>query len=302
MRLLRVYPAAWRARYGEELATLVQELEHEARMSWHDRVDVARAGLGERVRALTAAGLPPRDQAREGSLLVLCAWTLFVLGGFGVQKASEHWQAVTPTDQRGVPAAAFDVLFWTAGIGSALVLLGVAFSFPAFASLIRRGGWKTVRRPIIRATLFSLLAVAATVGLARWAHSLTPAARNGHDAFYSAVFVAWVLLFGACLAAWAAAARATAHQLTWPTRILRLEVWLGVTVTVTMVVMTIATAIWWATLANAAPWFFDGQPVGSNASALTPNIAVPTALMLCATALALIGAIRAIKALAHVTA
>ena len=302
MRLLHFYPAAWRERYGEELATLVQELDQNARMSWRERVDVARAGVSERVRVLTAGGLPPREQARDGALLVLCAWTLFVLGGFGVQKASEHWQAVTPTAEQGLPAGAFDVLFWTAGIGSALVLLGVALSLPGVVALIRRGGWTTVRRPIIRATLLSLLAVAATVGLARWAHSLSQVARNGHDALYSGVFIAWVLLLGACLAAWAAAARATARELPWSTSTLRLEVWLGVIVTLTMVVMTIATVVWWATLADAAPWFFAGHPVGSDASPITPNVAVPTALMLCATALGALGAVRAGKALAQVTA
>ncbi len=301
MRLLRVYPAAWRARYGDELAALVEELSQDARMAWHERFDVVRAGVSERLRVLTAGGLPPREQAREGSLLVLFAWTLFVLGGFGVQKASEHWQAVTPPSKQGLPAVAFDVLFWTAGIASALVLLGVALSFPGFADLIRKGGWTKIRRPIIRASLLSLLAVAATIGLASWAHSLTAAARNGHDTFYSGVFVSWILLVAACLVAWTTAAGATARQLSWPGRLLRLEVWLGVAVSATMAVMTIATAIWWATLASAAPWFFDGQPVGSNASALTLNIAVPTTLMLCATALALIGAIRAVKAIANVT-
>ena len=141
-------------------------------MSWRDSLDVARAGVSERVRVLAAGALPPREQARDGSLLVLCAWTVFVVGGFGVQKASEHWQAVTPADKQGLPAGAFDVLLLTAGIGSALVLLGVALSLPGVVTLIRRGGWTTVRRPIIRATLLSLLAVAATIGLARWAHSL----------------------------------------------------------------------------------------------------------------------------------
>ena len=300
MRLLHIYPAPWRARYGEELAALVQELDRNSHMSWRDSLDVARAGVSERVRVLAAGALPPREQARDGSLLVLCAWTVFVVGGFGVQKASEHWQAVTPADKQGLPAGAFDVLLLTAGIGSALVLLGVALSLPGVVTLIRRGGWTTVRRPIIRATLLSLLAVAATIGLARWAHSLTPAARNGHDAFYGGVFVAWVLLLGACLAGWAVAARATARELSWSTKILRLEVWLGVTVTVTMVVMTIATAVWWATVASAAPWFFAGHPVGSGASPLTPNVAVPAALMLCATALGVLGAVRAGKALAHV--
>jgi hypothetical protein len=302
VRLLRAYPAAWRARYGDELATLVEELADNARMSWRDRLDVVRSGVRERARVLIVGGLPPREQAREGSLLVLFAWTLFVLGGFGVQKASEHWQAVTPAGKQGLPAAAFGVLFWTAGIGSALVLLGVALSLPGFVALLRRGGWTKIHRPILRASLLSLFGVAATVGLARWAHSLTPAARNGHDALYSGVFVAWVLLLAACLVAWTAAARATARQLSWSERILRLEVWLGLAVSAAMAVMTVATAIWWGALASAAPWFFDGRPVGSSASALTLNLAVPSAFMLCATALGLIGAMRALKAITHIAA
>ena len=95
--------------------------------------------------------------------------------------------------------------------------------------------------------------------------------RYGRDAFYSVVFVAWVLLIAAGLAAWTAVASTTAHQLTWPTRILRLEVRLGVAVTAAMAVMTIATAIWWVTLAQAAPWFFDGHPL-----APTPQPSAPT--------------------------
>lgn len=298
MRLLRAYPAAWRARYGDELATLVEELDADARMSWRDRFDVVRAGVSERVRVLMAGGLPPREQAREGSLLVLFAWTLFVLGGFGVQKASEHWQAVTPTGKQGLPAAAFDVLFWTAGVGSALVLLGVALSLPGLAALLRGGGWAQIRRPINHALLLSVLGVGAIVGLARWAHSLTPAAHNGHNALYSGVFVAWILLVAVCLVAWAAAARATARQLSWSARILRLEAWLGLAVSVAMAVMTVATAIWWGALASAAPWFFDGRPVGSSASALALNVVIPSVLMVGATVLGLTGALRAVKATA----
>jgi hypothetical protein len=301
MKLLRVYPAAWRVRYGDELATLIDELAGGARMSWRVRLDVLRGGLVERVRVLGLGGPPPRERARQGSVLVLYAWMLFVLGGFGVQKASEHWKAVTPTAKQGLPAAAFDVLIAAAAVGSGLVLLGVAVSLPRLAALIRRGGWAQIRRPIVRAAVLSLLLVAATFGLAAWAHSLTPAARNGHNAVYSAVFIAWIVLFAACLLAWAAAAAATARQLSLSAGLLRFEVWLGAAVSAAMTVMTIATAVWWGSLASAAPWFFEGKPVGSSASALVSNMIVPAGLMLCATALGLIGATRALKALGHVS-
>lgn len=302
MRLLRVYPASWRARYGDELATLIEQLDGGTQMSRRVRLDIVRAGLAERVRVLGLRGRPPLERAREGSLLVLYAWMLFVLGGLGVQKASEHWQAVTPTAKQGLPAAAFDALVIAAAIGATLVLLGVAALLPPLAAAIRQGRWTQIRRPILRAGLLTLLTLLATVGLARWAHSLTPAARNGHSAVYTGVFGGWVLLLAACLFAWATAAAATARHLTLPTALLRFEVSLAATVSVTMAAMTIATGVWWGSLARAAPWFFEGRPAGSNASALVSNMIVPAVLMLCATLLGLIGATQAIKALINISA
>ena len=266
-------------------------------MSWRVRYDVVRSGVAERLPVLALRGLPARERAREGSVLVLYAWVVFVLGGFGVAKASEHWRAVTPTAKQSLPAAAFDVLVVAASVGSVLVLLGVAVALPRLAALLRGGGWSELRRPILRAFSLSAATVAATVGLSAWAHSLTPAARNGGDAAYGCVFLCWVVLLAACLLAWAVAAAATARQLALPAGTLRFEVWLAATVSAAMAVMTIATAVWWGSLASAAPWFFDGRPVGSNASALVSNMVVPAGLMLCATSLGLIGAGRAMKAL-----
>jgi hypothetical protein len=87
-----------------------------------------------------------------------------------------------------------------------------------------------------------------------------------------------------------------------PVGTLRVEVWLAVAVSAAMAVMTIATAVWWGSLASAAPWFFDGRPTGSNANALQWNIIVPAILMLAATALGLTGATRAAKAFTSVSA
>jgi hypothetical protein len=297
MRILRAYPPAWRARYGDELAALLEQLDG-GRVSGRNRLDVIRSGIAERVRRLVRGGLPPGERAREGSLLVLHAWMLFTLGGFGVAKAAEHWQAVTPVAKRGLPAAAFDVVVAVAAIGSALVLLGVAVLLPRLTVLVRSGGWPRIERPIVRAVALSLLAAAATIALAAWARSLTPGARNGGDGLYGAAFAAWIVLFAACLLSWARAAAAAARRLVLPVELLRLEVRLAAAVSVAMVVMTAATGVWWGALAHAAPWFFAGRPVGAAASALTPNMIVPAALMLCASALGLLGATTALRALA----
>jgi hypothetical protein len=59
---------------------------------------------------------------------------------------------------------------------------------------------------------------------------------------------------------------ATARRLRLRAATLRVEAWLADAVTVAMAVMTVATVVWRAALANAAPWFLAGKPVGSSAS------------------------------------
>jgi hypothetical protein len=275
MSLLHAYPAAWRLRYGDELAALLEELGGKGRMTWRVRFDVVRAGLLERVRL---GGMPPRERVGEGTLLVVYAWMLFVLAGFGVQKASEHWAVATPANDRGLPTAAFDTLVVAAGIGSVLVLAGVALALPVLLAFVRRNGWRELSTPIAHALAVTVALVAATVAVAVWAHGLTPAARNGHDHLYSGVFGAWVLLFAASLFAWARAAAATARRMTFTDNLLRLESFLAAGVCASMVVMTAATAVWWAALAGVAP-----EVVSPTAA----NLVVPTSLMLVATLLAL---------------
>ena len=62
-RLLRWYPPAWRARYGEELEELIAEATGGGRVPWRTRLDIARSGTRERLRAsgLTGDGVPPDD-------------------------------------------------------------------------------------------------------------------------------------------------------------------------------------------------------------------------------------------------
>src|SRR5262249_57216521 len=116
--------------------------------------------------------------------------------------------------KEGRPQAAFDVLLAAAGIGSVLVLVGVAVALPRLAALVRGGGWGQIRRPILVAAVLTALAAAATAGLAAWAHSLAPGSRNGGDPAYGAAFVAWLALCGVCLFAWVAAAAAAARRLS----------------------------------------------------------------------------------------
>jgi hypothetical protein len=259
--------------------------------------NTAFGGARERLRAsgLTGDVRSPEDRSRAGALLVLCAWAIFVVGGIAIQKLSEHWQAATPAGSRDVPRVAFDVLVGASALGSILVLAGVACGLPALLACLRGGGWVVLRRPIVRATIATGLAVVATLGLAVWAHSLTSGQRNGHDLLYSSAFIGWALTMLAALACWTAAAARAGTHVVLSRRILAVEAWLAIGASLTMLVMSAATIVWWAALARSAPWFFAGRAPGSAASALVPTVAAAVVFMLIASSLGGAGAVRAYR-------
>jgi hypothetical protein len=111
--LLLAYPRRWRERYGDEFLVLLEAQP----LTWRDRVNVLRSGLGERLRPSSP---PP--------LRVHWAWSLFVIGGMAFQKTSEHWQVVVPSGDRGIPTAAFDIIQAAAVVGSIAVLAAVALA------------------------------------------------------------------------------------------------------------------------------------------------------------------------------
>jgi hypothetical protein len=295
--LLRLYPPHWRARYGDELDDLMRQASGGRRLPLRIWQNVAFAAGRERLRAsgLTGDALPPGERSRAGTLLVLCAWSLFVVAGVSVQKISEHWQDVTPASSRGVPSVAFDVLVGAAAVGSAAVLLGIACALPAFWALLLGGGWHSLRRPIRRAAGLTIVAAVATGGLLVWAHTLPAQQRDGHYLLYGLGALAWALVTVACLAAWTAAGVAAGSRIELSPGLLRLEAWLGVLSATTMVVMLAATCVWWAALANSAPWFFEGRSRGASASALSPELVGCVVLMVAATAGGLAGSLRAVR-------
>ncbi|HEY4349537.1 MAG TPA: hypothetical protein VGM80_18310, partial [Gaiellaceae bacterium] len=289
-----LYPAPWRARYGEELDALILETNGGDRTPAKTYANVALSGARERMRAsgLVGDGIPPNERMRAGSLLVLSAWAMFVAAGLGVAKFSEHWQvAVTP--RGNLPAGAFHALLIGAAAGSGFVLAGIALALPSLVAFLRDGGWPGIRRRVLIAVTISLLSIAATIGLAGWAHGLTLGQRNGHDLGYSLAFLAWAFTALCSLAAWAVTAVATARRLALPTTVLRIEGWLSTGATVAMGAMTAATVSWWVALADSAPWALSGGRPGASGSAVPPQLVVEAALMLAATTLGALGSISA---------
>src|ERR1700722_9229316 len=91
--MLRWYPARWRARYGDELAAMIDDDLEGRPPTMRYRLSVVRSGLNEQLRDARLIGDSgsPADRARGGALMVLCAFALFVIPGVAFAKISEHW-------------------------------------------------------------------------------------------------------------------------------------------------------------------------------------------------------------------
>jgi hypothetical protein len=289
--LLAFYPRAWRRRYGDELDALILEMQADGRDTGaRVRANLLQAAARERLHGSGDS----RERMRGGACLLLWAWALFVVGGSIVAKTSEHWQQALPAAPDA--SAAFSALTWIA-VGVAIaVACGIALALPATLSLLRDGGWPRLRMRVLTAAGLSVAAIGATAALLTWAHTLSASARNGHDVVYGCAFLAWVALLTASLLAWTAlATRITAGvRLTRP--VLRIHAWLVPAVAVAMAAMTVATLVWWATVAGEAPAALTGGSRMAHASPLVPALVLAAVLMLVATSLAGLGANRAMSA------
>ena len=90
--MLRWYPARWRARYGDELAAMIEDDLEGNPPTIRYRLSIARSGLHEQLRdsGLVGNSLPAPEQVRAGALTVLCAFALFVIPGVAFAKISDE--------------------------------------------------------------------------------------------------------------------------------------------------------------------------------------------------------------------
>ena len=180
--LLRWYPRAWRARYGEDLIALLDD-EYGGHPPALVRLGLVTGGLRERARqaAITGDSAPPVDGVRAGALMVLAAWSAFVVAGASFAKFSEHFDEALPHTMGAhhIPDLAFTVLQTVAGVVSVLVVAGALLAAPDFVRFLQAGGWSSVRGHFLRALACTGVTIASTVPLVVWAHHLTAHQRNG---------------------------------------------------------------------------------------------------------------------------
>ncbi len=242
---LALYPLAYRRRYGEEMAALVEDSGASPRAVADLLRGAARAHL--RPEPAVAGEVCRADRLRLGASAVLLCWVLFTAAIFGLAKTTEEapfHAAVEAHAVLGGAHLAMQVLSigaWAALLLGALPLLAVALG-----SLRTR---PAVRRAALLAAGWLLVFVAATGGVVLLAHG-HPRVGSG---VVDAALVAWAAVGLCCAAGCALAARRGLFASPVPAALLRLAMGCAAVVAGAMVGIAIATAVYLVALLESAP-------------------------------------------------
>jgi hypothetical protein len=285
-RLLAWYPSAWRRRYGEELAALIENV---GPLSLRLRLGVMFGGVRERVHEARRPR-PPAERARAAVLLVLVAWAMVMVAGPSFANLADGFSRALPPNAGPVPAVAYVAVVVFAALGALAVLAAMAVAGPSLVRLLRHGGWPDIRKTVFPTLAVTAVGVVALVVLVLVTHALGPVQESSWSL---AVFCVVAALWLAVVVLWTMAAGRTWRRLELSPRVLRVESALAVTAAASMVLLTAASAVWWAAVARTAPWFLQVSPVRPGGSVLNPQALATEVLFALSAVVALGGAGRA---------
>ena len=255
-RLLRWYPAAWRARYGAEFTELLLADFADQPRSWRRTADVARSGLLARLTGagLTSHRLEPTGQLRASLVTMGCALGAFLTFGIAMlAQLATGWQWGTP----GSPATTAGMIIMTlavTGIGLLAMLAGSPVAWLTVVALARnrdrKGGTRGRDRRLARAAWLLLAGGCALAAGARhfqnswpgtggtaghhgllpaglaafgWASTLSVSSYWAHPAqlhHFPAAELAWMALSPVALACLVAGLAGVVRRLPMPARLL----------------------------------------------------------------------------------
>jgi len=289
-RMLCWYPPAWRNRYGQEMVALLEDTHGMGRVTWSERMSLAKAGSIERLRSAGVVGdsLGPDERLRAGSLLVLCAWAVFVVAGAVFAKFTDNWE---PQGHHTLASASYTVVRDAGMAGGVIVLLAGVVVLPALVRLIRQEGRAFLRGVVLGAVWLVVATVALTAGLVVWAHQLSAHNRNGGLWPYEVAFVVWSLSIVAATGGGTAAVVSALRRVPLSIRALRSLGALAVALSATMAVIIAGTLTWWVAVASAGPGFL-GNGLMATSNVLPAPLLLAGVLMLVGLGAAATGTLR----------
>jgi hypothetical protein len=253
--LVRLYPRAWRERYGEEYAALLEEQPLTLLLA----MDIARGAVDACLHPQWNGGHGPIvvDRMRALLLTVFCSYIAFVVAGFGFQKMTEDAEYKAAAHSSLLVGLPLNLIV----AGAAVALLAVVIGgLPITYRILRQGlagrRWDLLLYLVTPVAAF-LVFVGFTLLLARVV--ARPAALPLVGLRRFGLFGAWVGVFLVCAAASTAAACLAVLRSEIKLRLYRFVFGPASATVVAMAVISLAVAAWGIGLRAAAPALFAGN-------------------------------------------
>jgi hypothetical protein len=242
---LALYPLAYRRRYGEELAALVED----SGASPATAVDLARGAIRAHLRPerSVAAAVDGSDRLRIGASTVLLCWVLSAAAIFGIAKTIEEGTFRGAATAHPLLGGAHLALQALAVIASATFMLGAAPLVVVALSQVRER--PAVRRATFVAAGCVVVLLAATAAVVLVAHR-SSAVSSG---VRTAVLACWIGVGLACALGCALAARRGLFAASVPDPVLRLASTTAAVVAAAMVGIVLATGVYLVAMLVDAP-------------------------------------------------
>ena len=248
---VRLYPASWRARYGDEFAALLEATPPSRRVLF----DVVVAAVDAHVHPTGPRRRWPLmiERLRLSELVVFASWVVFVVAGLAFQRMTEG------TPYTGIAAAQPSVEWTYLAViaGAVLSLCAVIYAALPIALAIARGAiaarnWRQV-------ALLAVPAASLVVWVGVTALLLAIAEPPVGDAARIILFVVWVGLFVLAAIASTVAVSAAALEADVDAAFYRRAALPAALTAGAMVAVVGAIVAWGIALAVAAPATFWGS-------------------------------------------
>jgi len=258
--LIILCPSDLRAAYGAQMAQVFRQCCRDAYARrgmrgvarlWLPTLADLLVGAAAEYRALLAqwwTGGSPAHRARASTIIVLCAYSAFVVAGCAFAKMPEHDGVAEATRAHPMIGLAFALT----AAGSVVALLAVLAGGLPLTIAALRSARATRRRDIPLLFAVPPLALAAFVGVTVLLERLTHSPSRGAILLFVGAFVLAVLVSAAAVSAAIARSQVDGRLLSYARAPAAL-------VALAMGAMLASTVIWGLTLHAAAPRLFDGM-------------------------------------------
>lgn len=286
--LLNLYPAAWRARYGEEFAALLEDCP----LTLSAFADVLLGALDAHIAPQDTNGriLAMINQPRRTAIAVFSAYILYVVAGIGFQKLSEYDDFFEAAHSH----ALINIGYITVYVGAIVSLLAVLVGGLPLALAALRYAWANRRWDIpllLSAPAFAFAALFGFVLLEEYVILPATHTRSIHDPFGGfavgllvAVFVLLAIVSTAAVSL--AVARSEIDQ-----RLLRFTFAPAVITTLAMALTVVGLVMWGLAIRADVPALWNGNDglAATNTGLSWANV---VALMVVATLIAAAALVR----------